>query len=361
MIKENKKIGKKFVAICICMILAISEITTSNRIEASQKKTQLKVHFLDVGCGDCILIQYGSGKNAQYGMIDAGPVYYTKTNKKKVNTADRARQYLKKQKIEHLKFVLLTHPHQDHIGGMIKILDDPKIKIDTIYGNDFDLKVLQSSKDKKKQTASTATMKKYRDDENVYAKVITRIQKKVKKQETTYIVPKAKDKVYLGKACLTFYGVIKANYHYGRRGDLNYRQVNKYSIVSRLTYGKNTFLMTGDAQKETIEQLVKKGYNLHAQVLKVPHHGMQDILNDGKNKKTDHKYLFDRVKAKISIISNGYKNSYKAPHKKTLKDLRSTDVYETGSRGTIIVTSNGSTLSVKTQKGKGPSHKRVKK
>lgn len=95
------------------------------------------------------MIQYGSGVKAEYGMIDAGPVYYTKTNKKDVNTSNRARNYLKKQKITHLKFVLLTHPHQDHIGGMIKILDDPKIKIDTIYGNNFDLKVLQSSKNKR--------------------------------------------------------------------------------------------------------------------------------------------------------------------------------------------------------------------
>lgn len=76
---------------------------------------------------------------------------------------------------------------------------------------------------------------------------------------------------------MRFYGVMNAKYKYGRRGDLNYRQVNKYSIVTRLTYKSNSFLFTGDAQKETIEQLVKKGYNLQAQVLKVPHHGMQDI------------------------------------------------------------------------------------
>lgn len=244
---------------------------------------------------------------------------------------------------------------------MIKILDDPKIKIDTIYGNDFDLKVLQSSKNKNKQSASTAKLIKYRDDEGIYAQVIAKIQKKVKQKETTYVVPKAGDKVYLGNACLTFYGVINARYKYARRGDLNYRQVNKYSIVTRLTYKKNSFLFTGDAQKETIEQLVKKGYNLQAQVLKVPHHGMQDILKDSKKARSDHRYLLKKVKAKTAIISNGYKNSYKAPHKKTLNELKSADVYDTGSRGTIVVTSDGKRLSVKVQKKKGPSYKKTRK
>ena len=355
-----KKIWISVIAVCMSFFVALSGITTVNKVQAEQK-TNLKVHFIDVGCGDAILIQYGSGSNAQYGMIDAGPVYYIKTNKKKIDVSNRARNYLKKQKITHLKFVLLTHPHQDHIGGMIKILDDPKIKIDTIYGNDFDLKVLQSSKNKNKQSASTAKLIKYRDDEGIYAKVIAKIQKKVKQQQTIYVVPKAGDKVYLGKACMTFYGVTNAKYKYARRGDLNYRQVNKYSIVTRLTYKKNSFLFTGDAQKETIEQLVKKGYNLQAQVLKVPHHGMQDILKDSKKARSDHRYLFKRVKANIAVISNGYKNSYKAPYKKTLNELKNADVYDTGSRGTIVITSDGKRLSVKVQKKKGPSYKRTKK
>lgn len=115
------------------------------------------------------------------------------------------------------------------------------------------------------------------------------------------------------------------------------------------------------AQKETIEQLVKKGYNLQAQVLKVSHHGMQDILKNTKKARSDHRYLFQRVKAKIAVISNGYKNSYKAPHKKTLNKLKTANVYDTGSRGTIVITSDGKRLSVKVQKGKGPSYKRTKK
>ena len=186
--KKNKKsIWIKVIAFCMSLMMAVCGTVTKDKVQVNAA-TKLKVHFIDVGCGDAILIQYGSGVKAEYGMIDAGPVYYTKTNKKDVNTSNRARNYLKKQKITHLKFVLLTHPHQDHIGGMIKILDDPKIKIDTIYGNNFDLKVLQSSKNKKKQSASTAKLIKYRDDEGIYAQVIAKIQKKVKRKETVFSI-----------------------------------------------------------------------------------------------------------------------------------------------------------------------------
>ena len=100
---------------------------------------------------------------------------------------------------------------------------------------------------------------------------------------------------------------------------------------------------------------MKKGYNLQAQVLKVPHHGMQDILKNTKKARSDHRYLFQRVKAKIAVISNGYKNSYKAPHKKTLKQIKTTNVDEPGSRGTIVITIDGKRKSVKEQKWKGPS------
>lgn len=328
---------------------------------AQEKNQSLRVHFIDVGAGDAALIQYGEGQKAQYALIDAGPVYYQRTNKQNVNTSDRVHQYLNERKITHLEFVLLTHPHQDHIGGMIKILDDPTIKIDKIYGNDINQKLLQSSDDLKQQTAQTAIMKEYRDPEGVYKSVIEKMEQRIAQGKMQYIIPKPGQKVKIGKAVLTFYGPIQNNYAYARRGDLNYRQVNKYSIVSKLSYGKNTFLMTGDAQKDTIEVLLKKGYNLQAQVLKVPHHGMQDIIKNGNNLRSDHTLLFQHVKAKVAIISNGYDNIYKAPHKKVLQDLSASDIYDTGSRGTIVVTADGKKISIKVQKGKGPRQKRVKK
>lgn len=359
---KNKKQIRNLILVLGMIFAAMVSISSKNVDAAKQSRKQqtpLKVHFIDVGAGDAALIQYGSGNTAQYALIDAGPVYYERTNKQRIDTSDRVRQYLKKQGISHLKFVLLTHPHQDHIGGMIKILDDPSIQIDTIYGNDTNLQLLQSSDDKNQQTAQTAAMKEYRDNEGVYETVIEKMTQRMDQGTLRYVVPKPGQKVRIGNAVLTFYGVINNQYSYARKGDLNYRQVNKYSIVSKLSYGSNTFLMTGDAQKETIELLIKRGYNLQAQVLKVPHHGMQDILQNTSGVRSDHNTLFQRTKAKISVISNGYDNIYKAPHKKVLQDLSNTDVYDTGRRGTIIISGDGKKLFVKVQKGKGPSQKKV--
>lgn len=112
--------------------------------------------------------------------------------------------------------------------------------------------------------------------------------------------------------------------------------------------------MTGDAQRQTIEAAVKKGYNLSAQVLKVPHHGMQDVTEDnkiGKDYPSDHKYLFDKANASISVVSNGYDNDNESPLPRVLKELAGSDVYLTSNRGTIIVSSDGTNLSVKTEKG----------
>ena len=358
----TKKGSKKTITglVLIAILMIVLSLTKEKQVPAKEQHPSLKVHFIDVGAGDGALIQYGEGKKAHYALIDAGPVYYQKRNKQKINTSDRVHQYLKKRGITHLEFVLLTHPHQDHIGGMIKILDDPTIKIDKIYGNDINLKLLQSSDNLTQQTVQTATMKEYRDSEGIYETVIEKINQRISQGKMQYIVPKPGQRIKIGGATLTFYGPIQNNYAYARRGDLNYRQVNKYSIVSKLSYGKNTFLMTGDAQKDTIEVLLKKRYNLQAQVLKVPHHGMQDIIKNGKNIRSDHTLLFQHVKAKAAIISNGYDNIYKAPHKKVLQDLSASDVYDTGSRGTIIVTANGKKISIKVQKGKGPRQKRVK-
>ena len=178
-------------------------------------------------------------------------------------------------------------------------------------------------------------------------------------------MPQAGTSVKLGEAVMTFYGPLDNTYRYGRAQDapnLNTRQVNKYSIVTRIVYGSNSFLMTGDAQQETIKKIVARGYDLSAQVLKQPHHGYQDVRLQDKPKgryvyDSDHKYLIDRTGASIAIISNGYKNVNQTPESNVLRDLSGMDVYQTSDKGTIVVSSDGKNLSVSAQKGGNvPSH-----
>ena len=167
-------------------------------------------------------------------------------------------------------------------------------------------------------------------------------------------MPTAGETISLGEAKMTFYGPLENDYQYGRTVDLNTRQENKYSIVTKIVYGSNSFLMTGDAQKETIEKIIAKGYDLTAQVLKEPHHGFQDVTEEelaNGYQYSDHKTVIDASQASIAIISNGYMNTGGVPYTKVLRDLSKLDVYETGDRGTIIVTSDGSQLSIQTEKG----------
>lgn len=96
--KKNKKsIWIKVIAFCMSLMMAVCGTVTKDKVQVNAA-TKLKVHFIDVGCGDAILIQYGSGVKAEYGMIDAGPVYYTKTNKKDVKYIQQSKKLFKKAK-----------------------------------------------------------------------------------------------------------------------------------------------------------------------------------------------------------------------------------------------------------------------
>lgn len=352
------KEGIKKITACLLIILMTITLTpiykVTHKVSAAQN---FKIHFIDVGCADGALLQYGEGSNAKYAMIDTGAGKYNGTKDKTyAKKKDPSYEYLKKIGVKHLEFVILTHPHRDHIGGLVKILKDKTITISTIYGNSLEMTYLRSNDNVKEQTSETAKWTKF--DSNTYQKVKDEIEKRNSEEDESlhvkYVIPKAGSKIYLGQAQITFYGPLENNYKYGRQVDLNVRQENKYSIVTRIVYGKNSFLMTGDAQRETIEKIIKKGYNLQAQVLKEPHHGYQDVKEKDKliaGRTSDHKLLIDHTKANIAVISNGYKNTGEVPMKNVLTDLSKMDIYETGNRGTIVITSDGSHLYVRTEKG----------
>lgn len=353
-----KKIRQKILGISLVVCLLAATGITGMAPKTVKAAVKFKIHYIDVGAGDGALLQYGEGDSAEYALIDAGPETYKTSDGKTVDVSERVHDYLQKHNVTHLKFVLLTHPHHDHIGGMIKVLKDEKIEIDTIYGNPKELKYLASSDNKDEQSAETAEEAEF--DSKVYQNVLEAIQVREDAGETKYETPKAGSSIMLGEAKVTFYGPLENKYQYGRKVDLNTRQENKYSIVCKIVYGNNTFLMTGDAQKETVEKIMEKGYDLTAQVLKVPHHGYQDVTETGKkrpNYTSDHKLMFDQSKASIAIISNGYKNEAGTPYDRVLKDLSAMNVYQTSDKGTIVVTSDGNMLSIAAEKGgTTPSH-----
>ena len=127
---------------------------------------------------------------------------------------------------------------------------------------------------------------------------------------------------------MTFYGPLENDYQYGRKVDLNTRQENKYSIVTKIVYGSNSFLMTEMPGKETIEKIIiAKGYDLTAQVLKEPHHGFQDVTEEEVVMATSISDVInssdtDASQASIAIISNGYMNTGGVHMPKVLRDIK---------------------------------------
>lgn len=318
------------------IVSSAAAVITGNEKEAEAAAT-FKVHFIEVGTGDGALLQYGSGKSAKYALIDAGPETTQLLGGKTVDVSRRVHNYLKKYKIRRLEFVIMSHPHKDHIGGFISILEDSSISVGKVYATE------------------QPVYNHYSGDDDFYStKTYRTVNKLIEERGIPVVVPRIKSSIYLGKAKLTFYSPSRTNFKYGREVDFNSRQINKFSLVCRITYGKNSFLMTGDTQQESEYDMINKKLKLKSQVLKVPHHGYEDVRNkDAKGKfSSNHKKFFDKVQPAISIISNGYKNKDRVPSGLITRELAKSNIYTTGDNGNIIVTSNGSKLSVSTSRNK---------
>lgn len=251
----------------------------------------LKIIFIDVGQADSTLIQC-NGKSM---LIDGG------------NVADSSIIYtvLQKEKIEHLDYVIGTHAHEDHIGGLAGALS--ACSVDTVYCpvTEYD---------------STA---------------FSNFSKSVASNNKIITVPKAGDSFNLGDAQVQILAPIGS-----------YNECNDSSIVMKIVYGKTSFLFTGDAGYDSEKDILNAGYDLSATVLKVGHHGSSSSTG----------YVFLReIMPQYAVISVGEGNNYGHPTEAVLSRLRDarTIVYRTDMQGDITCVSNGKTVSFSISKNPG--------
>ncbi|MFD3158017.1 ComEC/Rec2 family competence protein [Haloimpatiens sp. FM7330] len=309
-----KIVKKRFLNLFIMLIFIISLVgcgsagssqksTTENNLSSNAEVNgELKVHYIDVGQADSILVQQ-KGFNM---LIDAG----------NNDDSDLVVSYLKKKGVKKLDYIIGTHPHEDHIGGL-----DAAIK-------NFDVGTIYMPK-------VTSTTRTYRD-------VITAIKSKGKKITT----PKVGSNFKLGDAVCT---IVAPN-------SPEYKDVNNYSIVMKLKFGNNSFIFTGDAEDISEDEILRTQLDISADVLKVGHHGSSSSTTDA---------FLAKVNPKYAVISCGKDNDYGHPHKPTMDKLKSKNihVYRTDECGTIVATSNGTKITFDKKTGDykysgiGSSHK----
>lgn len=272
-----------------------SETATSTSPAPTLEESELTlygevlVHFIDVGQGDSILIQTPE----QNILIDAG----------ERTAGESVVEYLRNLNVTYLNIVISTHPHSDHIGGLINVINN------ITTGEVID-------------PAVPHTTQTYED----YLVLID--QKNIKFTE--------------GKAGMSRDlggGALMQIIH---PSSPSVSDLNNASIVVRLTFGDISFVFSGDAENEAENEILLRDYDLSATVLKVGHHGSRTSTSDS--------YL-SAVSPKVAVISCGKDNTYGHPHEETLKLLKDSgiDVYRTDTNGTIVIKTDGQSLDIDTQ------------
>jgi competence protein ComEC len=237
-------------------------ITTTSQGNTGQKSL-LEVYFLDVGQGDCEIVRYQDATM----LIDAG------TNANATSLVST----IKSMGISKFDVAVGTHPHEDHIGGLDAVI------INFVIGELYMPKV-------------TTTTKTYTD-------VLTAIKNK----GYTITTPVPGSTFNLGDAQCT---ILAPN-------SQSYEDMNNYSIVIKVTYGTASFLFTGDAEALPEQEMLEKGYNLKADVLKIGHHG--------SDSSTTQQFL-KAISPQYAVIEVGKGNDYVHPHQTTLDKLAAANV-----------------------------------
>lgn len=265
-------------------VASVLNVTNNSESVKLQDNVNLEVYFLDVGQADSILIKLED----EYMLIDAG------------NNEDGVKlvNYFNELGIKEFKYVFGTHPHEDHIGGMDDIINN--FKIDNYYMPD--------------KITTTKTFEDVLD-----ALINNNLQ---------YTILEKGDEFNLSSA----------NFKVIYAGDET-NDINDSSIVLKLTYGNNSFLLTGDATSNVEKTLLND--NIKSDVLKVAHHGSNYSSTDE---------FLDVVSPKYAVISVGKNNSYNHPTNSTLKKLndRNIKLYRTDLDGTIKFTSDGENITITT-------------
>ena len=248
----------------------------------------MKVHYIDVEEGDSIFIELPNEKTM---LIDAGEAL---EGKKVIN-------YIKQLGYSNIDYVVGTHPHADHIGGLAQVINSFSV------GKIYMPKAISTSK--------------------TYENLLNTISMKGLKIRT------AKAGINIINENNLLIDIIAPN-------NDSYSDLNNYSVVIKITYKNRKFIFMGDAEMISENEILT---DVTADIVKVGHHGSN--TSSGQN-------FVDRVNAKYAIISVGSDNNYNHPNMNIVNRWVNSGakVYRTDLSGTIIAITDGNALSIETEK-----------
>lgn len=266
------------VLLCIFLLAGCTEAVKTEQVPVTAGH-EMRVHFIDVGQGDSILIESPNGKTM---LIDGGVK----------GAGQQVVSYLRELGVNKLDQVVATHPDADHIGGLIPVLQT--IPIEQFYDSG------------KVHTSQT------------FEEMLMAIDQK----NIPYYVPKTGDLIEFDKDVTV--KVLNANEHATDNNDA--------SIVLKVAYGNVSFLLTGDAGIALEKEMMQN--DVTATILKAGHHG--------SNTSSSEEFI-RAVKPEVAILSYGEDNKYGHPHAEVVDRLQAmgSNIYATAESGTIIVATDG--------------------
>lgn len=261
------------------------------RPERAPLDGQIQVHFFDVGQGDSLLIMAPEGNI----LVDAG------TNE----CEDDLERYLDDLGITTLHCVIATHPHEDHIGSMDMIFEEFEVKNLIMPNAEVDTDTFNATGDYTRMMAGAA------------------------EQGTNVTYAKSGSSFSLGELQFLFLAPNATDYN----------DINDWSLVTKVTYGSTSMILTGDAEKVSEKEIVQAfgSSALDCDILKSGHHGSSSSSCDE---------FLDAIDAEIVIISCGTGNKYGHPNADTMEryEERDMEIYRTDLEGTIVYVSDGATF-----------------
>ena len=266
-------------AVFIFVLVAAGSVTAA-------ETEKLVVHYLNVGQGDATLVTVG--EHAM--LIDAGGN----------DDVEPVLNYIQnKQGLDHLEYVVGTHPHEDHIGAMDAVID--AVEVENVLLPDV--------------TTNTQTFEDVLDA--------------IERNNPYLITPEVGETYKLGDASFTILGPAET---------YDDSDLNNWSIALKITYYDTSFIFTGDAEETAEQDIINTGLDLTADVYQVGHHGSDTSSSES---------FIRAVVPSYAVISCGSNNDYGHPNQSVLDRLNEfgIQIFRTDIQGTITATSDGNNIS----------------